>query len=83
MIGRSASLRDYLRIKAAFARLQSTIIATSIGFDSRGRDRFDWDAGPTFDLAADDALISPPFDCITSTGARTSHSASAPRSRSR
>lgn len=30
-----------------------TIIATSIGFDSRGRDRFDWDAGPIFDLAAD------------------------------
>ena len=30
-----------------------TIIATSIGFDSRGRDRFDWDAGPVFDLAAE------------------------------
>ncbi|RIJ69837.1 peptidase E [Nakamurella silvestris] len=30
-----------------------TIIATSIGFASRGRDRFDWDAGPIFDLAAD------------------------------
>jgi peptidase E len=30
-----------------------TIIATSIGFDSRGRDRTDWDAGPVFDLAAD------------------------------
>jgi peptidase E len=30
-----------------------TIIATSIGFDSRGRDRFDWEAGPVFDLAAD------------------------------
>ncbi len=30
-----------------------TILATSIGFDSRGRDRFDWDAGPIFDLAAD------------------------------
>src|SRR6195952_5502624 len=27
-----------------------TIVATSIGFDSRGRDRFDWDAGPIFDL---------------------------------
>ena len=30
-----------------------TIIASSIGFDSRGRDRCDWDAGPVFDLAAD------------------------------
>jgi len=30
-----------------------TIIATSIGFDSRGRDRLDWDAGPVFDLAAE------------------------------
>jgi len=30
-----------------------TIIATSIGFDSRGRDRFDWEAGPVFDLAAE------------------------------
>jgi peptidase E len=30
-----------------------TIIATSIGFDPRGRDRFDLDAGPIFDLAAD------------------------------
>ena len=30
-----------------------TILATSIGFDSRGRDRFDWDAGPIFDLAAE------------------------------
>jgi len=32
---------------------QPTIIATSIGFDSRGRDRFDWAAGPVFDLAAE------------------------------
>jgi peptidase E len=32
---------------------QPTIIATSIGFDSRGRDRFDWEPGPVFDLAAD------------------------------
>lgn len=30
-----------------------TIIATSIGFDSRGRDRFDLAAGPVFDLAAE------------------------------
>ena len=30
-----------------------TIVATSIGFDSRGRDRYDLDAGPIFDLAAD------------------------------
>ncbi len=30
-----------------------TIVATSIGFDSRGRDRFDLDAGPVFDLCAD------------------------------
>ncbi len=30
-----------------------TIVATSIGFDSRGRDRFDWEPGPVFDLAAE------------------------------
>ncbi len=30
-----------------------TIVATSIGFQSRGRDRFDWDAGPIFDLCAE------------------------------
>ena len=30
-----------------------TIVATSIGFDSRGRDRLDLDAGPVFDLAAE------------------------------
>ncbi len=30
-----------------------TIIATSIGFDPRGFDRFDLSAGPVFDLAAD------------------------------
>ncbi|MET3807370.1 peptidase E [Nakamurella sp. UYEF19] len=30
-----------------------TIVATSIGLDSRGRDRDDCDAGPVFDLAAD------------------------------
>ena len=30
-----------------------TILATSIGFDSRGRDRLDVDAGPVFDLAAE------------------------------
>lgn len=30
-----------------------TILATSIGFDSRGRDRNDVDAGPVFDLAAE------------------------------
>ena len=30
-----------------------TILATSIGLDSRGRDRYDADAGPVFDLAAD------------------------------
>ncbi len=30
-----------------------TIIATSIGFDPRGRDRFDLAAGPVFDLAAE------------------------------
>ena len=29
---------------------QPTIVATSIGFDSRGRDRYDWEAGPIFDL---------------------------------
>jgi peptidase E len=32
---------------------EPTILATSIGFDSRGRDRTDWEAGPVFDLAAD------------------------------
>jgi hypothetical protein len=26
-----------------------TIVATSIGFDSRGRNTFDWDAGPIID----------------------------------
>lgn len=30
-----------------------TIVATSIGFDSRGRDRYDWEAGPVFDLTAE------------------------------
>ena len=30
-----------------------TIVATSIGFDSRGRDRYDLAAGPIFDLCAD------------------------------
>ena len=30
-----------------------TIVATSIGFDSRGRDAYDFDAGPVFDLAAE------------------------------
>jgi peptidase E len=30
-----------------------TIVATSIGFDSRGRDRYDWEAGPIFDLTAE------------------------------
>jgi hypothetical protein len=33
--------------------------------------------------AADDALIRPPFDCITRIGAFTPRRASAPRSRSR
>ena len=32
---------------------QPTIVATSIGFDSRGRERFDWEAGPIFDLLAE------------------------------
>ncbi|GGL90269.1 peptidase E [Nakamurella endophytica] len=32
---------------------QPTIVATSIGFDLRGRDRWDLDAGPVFDYAAD------------------------------
>ena len=33
--------------------------------------------------AAEGALINPPFDCMTRSGARTSHFASDPRSRSR
>ena len=30
-----------------------TIVATSIGFDSRGRNQFDWEPGPIFDVCAD------------------------------
>lgn len=32
---------------------QPTIVATSIGMDTRGRGRFDWEPGPIFDLAAE------------------------------
>lgn len=32
---------------------EPTIVATSIGFDSRGRNQFDWEAGPIFDLCAE------------------------------
>lgn len=43
-----------------------TIVATSIGFDSRGRDRFDLDAGPVFDLCVDlsGALGTPNICCL-------------------
>ena len=42
-IGRSTSVRDYLRLKAAFDRLQSTTIATSIRQTSeKRRNRFSW-----------------------------------------
>jgi len=45
-----------------------TIIATSIGFDSRGRDRFDWEAGPVFDLAAElSGAASTPKVCYLGT----------------
>ena len=50
-----------------------TIIATSIGFDSRGRDRTDWDAGPVFDLAAElSGATGTPKVCFvgTATGRR-------------
>ena len=47
---------------------QPTIIATSIGFDSRGRDRFDWDAGPIFDLAAElSGAVGTPKVCFLGT----------------
>ncbi len=45
-----------------------TIVATSIGFDSRGRDRFDIDAGPIFDLAADlSGAVGTPRVCFIGT----------------
>lgn len=45
-----------------------TIVATSIGLDSRGRDRDDCDAGPVFDLAADlSGAIGTPQVCFIGT----------------
>ena len=45
-----------------------TIIATSIGFDARGRDRFDLAAGPVFDLAADlSGAVGTPEVCFLGT----------------
>lgn len=45
-----------------------TILATSIGFDSRGRDRFDVEAGPIFDLAADlSGCSGTPRICVLAT----------------
>lgn len=45
-----------------------TIIATSIGFDSRGRDRQDVDAGPVFDLAAElSGAVGTPKVCFLGT----------------
>lgn len=42
-VGRGASLRDYLRLKAALDRLQSTTVATSIRQSVEGRrHRFSW-----------------------------------------
>lgn len=42
-IGRGVSVRDYLRLKAAFDRLQSTTVATSIRRPAEGRmHRFSW-----------------------------------------
>ena len=42
-VGRGVSLRDYLRIKAALDRLQSTTVATSIRQPAEGRrHRFSW-----------------------------------------
>ena len=42
-IGRGTSLRDYQRLKAAFDRLQSTTVATSIRQHAEGRrHRFSW-----------------------------------------
>ena len=45
-----------------------TILATSIGFDSRGRDRDDLDAGPIFDLAAElSGAVGTPKVCYLGT----------------
>lgn len=45
-----------------------TIVATSIGFDSRGRDRYDLDAGPVFDLCADlSGAVGTPKICYLGT----------------
>ena len=45
-----------------------TIVATSIGFDSRGRDRYDWEAGPVFDLSAElSGAVGTPRVCFIGT----------------
>ena len=45
-----------------------TIVATSIGLDSRGRDQFDVDAGPIFDLAAElSGAVGTPKVCFIGT----------------
>src|ERR1700712_4526104 len=45
-----------------------TIVATSIGFDSRGRDQFDVDAGPIFVLAAElSGAVGTPKVCFIGT----------------
>ena len=47
-----------------------TIVATSIGFASRGRDRWDVAAGPVFDLAADlSGAVGTPKICYLGTAA--------------
>jgi peptidase E len=47
-----------------------TIIASSIGFDSRGRDPFAWDAGPIYDYAADrSGTVGTPRICYLATAA--------------
>lgn len=49
---------------------QPTILATSIGFDPRGRDRDDLEAGPIFDLAADlSGAVGTPKVCYLATAA--------------
>ncbi len=47
---------------------QPTIVATSIGFDVRGRDQYDWLPGPIFDLCAERSGASgPPRLCFVPT----------------
>ena len=47
-----------------------TIVATSISFDGRGRDRFDLEAGPIFDLCAElSGAVGTPRVCYLGTAA--------------